>query len=365
MKNLSIQDKVNKILAIDTESKESNSNKYFQDTGKESNKMKSLNIGKKSKESNSILNLKKNQDTAKTLKELKNKKSIIEKESELTLQKLDRIDTLSANINSLNESYNILLNNFNESIEIINRFNSKLDNLENLILNSHKNDKSILNGINSFHAKLMESNKPDKSFYKPEKESNKPDTVLRKGKAKNKPIESDSNDLSINDIFGIFQNHFNNKNFMGDNELTEKSLPIFMDIMQSIDISNIDSINKSLADIISRYRKEKVYFIAPKSTNDFKQAIIETIKELDSDNENLSYEKSESNKPAIDKAYFSNKFNCTIKQIENIINDSIQYGKIDNELIEAITEYFQSNDTDINDNDMGLFINYIKAYMES
>ena len=153
----------------------------------------------------------------------------------------------------------------------------------------------------------MEFKKSDKSFFESEKETEKETakTILRKGKAKNKPIELDSNDLSINDIYGLFQSNFGNKNFMGTKQLNQESLPIFMDIMDSIDISNIDSINKSLADIISKYRKQGIYFIAPKSTANFKTAIIETIKAIDKNNPDLDYDKSTANKTAIDKKFSS------------------------------------------------------------
>ena len=103
--------------------------------------------------------------------------------------------------------------------------------------------------------------------------------------------------------------------------------------------------------------------IARKSKSNAINSLIELGKKLGLEiNENL--DGTEINSPAIDKAYFTSLFNTDMETINELISESIDYGKIDNLLIDKLSEFIKSIKPDISENSIGLFINYIKSYIE-
>ena len=331
-----IQAKVGKILALNNDNNETKGN----------NKLK-LNISNKTETNKPKLTLNKS-------------KSVMESNNNITLEKLDRIDQLSNKIFDLDNSFNTFLTNQNESISVLNGFNSKIDNIEILIMNSIKNQKSILDGINSFHSILMNLNNSVKTETD-KTETDKPiETKLRKGNETNKTetIDNDNPEMIYKAFMDIFKGNFNYTK-----ELIH--LDLFIPFIESIDFDSIELITKSYETYFSKYLKanDNKQLIARKSKSNAINSLLELGKKLGIEiNEKL--DNTQINSIPIDKSYFSNLFGIDINTINELIAESKTYGSIDNDLIESIKSYLIAFKPNLNDNELGLFIKYIKSYIE-
>ena len=214
---MSIQEKVKSVLALN------NDGNLIE---KENNKMK-LNLKKSTNDSPVKLNL--------------NSKSTMERESELTLQKFAVVDELKTTINEMSKAFDSFLIADIEKNSFLNGMDKKIDNLEILVLNSIKNQKSILDGINNFHAKTFQVTKEMETIT----ETKPPETKLIKAIDK----------LSIdnpNSVYKFFMNSFDG-NFIGTKELT--NLKAFADMIESIDFESTDTIDTSFKKYFSEYLK--------------------------------------------------------------------------------------------------------------
>ena len=327
---LTIQDKVNKIMGI-----ESNEMK--------GNKMK-LQIASNKTESSKPKKL-----------ELKTSKGINQESLDLNIDKFAKVESILNKLDSIDSTFTEFLKNQNEAISVINAFTKRIDTFELIQSNMIKNQKSILDSINALHANLFQNHKESKEVKKESKEVKKESKVILRKK------ESNSFD-SIDSIFNEFQNHFNHNNFMGNKELTSESRIIFQNLLESIDDSSLDSIQKGINDFRSKLTKESgKYMTARKSNKNFDSAIIKTIEALKGNSFDITESKQESE--PIDKNYFANLFKVNKEIISDLIQEAIDYGKVDNALMESIQNYF--NNPSITDNMIGQFANYIKAYMEA
>ena len=323
--NTSIQEKVKNILALDL-------NNYNQNETKGKNEMK--------------LNLKKTETTIPAKLQLN--KSKIEFESNLTIDKFDRIEKLSNKIFDLDKSFIEFINNQKEKNSFFNQLDKKIDNLEILVLNSIKNQKSILDSINSFHAKAFQTEtKPAAAETKP-------------AAAETKLIKAIDR-LSIDNpesLYKYFMQKFEG-NFCGTKEMDY--LEQFIEMVNCIEFDNIDTIDKSFKVYFSDYLKanENSQPVARKSIGKAKVALLELSKAL-----NLNSDTVESKIPiVIDKAYFANLYDTDINTISELIEEIKQYGKIDNTSSNEICDYLNQLNCDI-ENHLE-FIKYCRSYLNS
>lgn len=329
---MTIQDKVNKIMGIETTNNET--------------KNKGIN--------NMKLSISNKTESIKPKKlELKINKGINQENLDLNINKFNQVESILKKLDSIDNTFINFLNNQNSAIEIINSFDKRIDTIELITTNLIKNQKSILDSINALHANLFQDNKKESK----EVETKEVKTVLRKKESKEVDTES------INGIFDIFQEYFGNNNFLGSKELTPETMPIFQALIESIEIDSIDSIQESINKFRSQLTKESgKYMTARKSNSNFDSAIIKTIEKI----AGKSFDIAESKKASeiINKDYFTNQFNTDINTISDLINEITAYGKIDNELIDSVSNYIDTLSNNVSDNIKGKFINYSKQYIQ-
>ena len=327
---LTIQQKVNKIMGIETTN--NNTEK------KGINNMK-LSISNKT-------------ESIKPKKlELKINKGINQENLDLNINKFNQVESILKKLDSIDNTFINFLNNQNSAIEVLNSFDKRINTLELINTNMLKNQKSILDSINSLHANLFQDNKKESK----EVETKEVKTVLRKK-------ESNIDTESINGIFDIFQSFFGNNNFLGNKELTSETMPIFQNLIESIEIDSIDSIQKSINDFRSKLTKESgKYMTARKSNVNFDSAIIKTIEKIAGKNFDIA--ESKENSEIINKDYFAKLFGTDTNEISGLIDEIKEYGKIDNDLINSVSNYIDGINDNISDNTKGIFINYAKQYI--
>ena len=330
---LTIQQKVNKIMGIET----TNNN----------TEKKGINNMKLS-----IANKTESIDNNKPKKlELKINKGINQESLDLNIEKFAKVESILKKLDSIDNTFINFLNNQNSAIEVLNSFDKRINTLELINTNMLKNQKSILDSINSLHANLFQDNKKESK----EVETKEVKTVLRKK-------ESNIDTESINGIFDIFQSFFGNNNFLGNKELTSETMPIFQNLIESIEIDSIDSIQKSINDFRSKLTKESgKYMTARKSNVNFDSAIIKTIEKIAGKNFDIA--ESKENSEIINKDYFAKLFGTDTNEISGLIDEIKEYGKIDNDLINSVSNYIDGINDNISDNTKGIFINYAKQYI--
>jgi hypothetical protein len=304
----------------------------------------------------SAMGLKKESDTdkksfsfagkKKTIADLKGKKSIMQESSELTLDKFDKIEQLTKKIFNLDTSFNEFLSNQNESIKTIASFNDKLDSLEVLVLNSIKNQKSILNAVNSLHAKAFQSD-----TIEPDTDISKPVTKLRK---------KDNDEVS--DYYDTFQGFFAG-NFLGEKNLTDDIKPVFLALLESIDDSTPDTIESSIKNFRSEYSKHSngKLLTARKSNDKMIKAMIKTIAKMQDKTFDLT--NTTQNSETIDKNHFVDLLGISLESINDIISDLMEYGKVNTHFIEAVSEHLNEVNPNLTDHAIGTFIKYLKSYV--
>ena len=323
--NTSIQEKVKNILALDL-------NNYNQNETKGKNEMK--------------LNLKKTETKPAAAAKLQLNKSKIASETELTIDKFDRIEKLSNKIFDLDKSFIEFIQNQKEKNSFFNQLDKKIDNIEILILNSIKNQKSILDSINSFHAKAFQT-------------ETKP-AETKPAAAETKLIKAIDR-LSIDNpesLYKFWMDKFEG-NFIGTKELN--FLPQFIEMVNAIEFDNIDTIDTSFKKYFSEYLKQNgnAQPIARKSIGKAKVALLELGKALD-----INSDTKEKEIPiVIDKAYFANLYETDINTISELIEEIKQYGKIDNTSSNEICDYLNQLNCDIESHLE--FIKYCRSYINN
>ena len=338
--NMTIQDKVNKIMGNET-----TSNK-----GLDNMKLKLKSNANNSPENSPLDNLK--------LK-LKKSNGLNADNLEMSIDKFSKVKDIMDKLNSLDNTFTSFLDNSNDTIKVINNFSNRLDTFETIFTNIIKNQKSILNSINTLHGKIASNGN---TFFDTSKETNNPEVKTIKAIDKKANTDNDKNPETIDGIFNIFQEHFNNNNFMGNKVLTPETMPIFQALIESIDIDNIDSITKSIGKFRSQLTKESgKYMTARKSNKAFDIAIIKTIETINGNPFDIA--ESKENSETIDKGYFAKIFKMDKTAISGLIDDIVSLDSID-ESIELIGEIIKQSNPKANNNMIGMFINYVKAYMD-
>jgi len=330
---LTIQQKVNKIMGIETTNNNTEKKGINNMKLSISNKTESIDNNKPKK------------------LELKINKGINQESLDLNIEKFAKVESILKKLDSIDNTFINFLNNQNSAIEVLNSFDKRINTLELINTNMLKNQKSILDSINSLHANLFQDNKKESK----EVETKEVKTVLRKK-------ESNIDTESINGIFDIFQSFFGNNNFLGNKELTSETMPIFQNLIESIEIDSIDSIQKSINDFRSKLTKESgKYMTARKSNVNFDSAIIKTIEKIAGKNFDIA--ESKENSEIINKDYFAKLFGTDTNEISGLIDEIKEYGKIDNDLINSVSNYIDGINDNISDNTKGIFINYAKQYI--
>ena len=330
---LTIQQKVNKIMGIETTNNNTEKKGINNMKLSISNKTESIDNNKPKK------------------LELKINKGINQESIDLNIEKFAKVESILNKLDSIDSAFTEFLKNQNSAIEVLNSFDKRINTLELINTNMLKNQKSILDSINSLHANLFQDNKKESK----EVETKEVKTVLRKK-------ESNIDTESINGIFDIFQSFFGNNNFLGNKELTSETMPIFQNLIESIEIDSIDSIQKSINDFRSKLTKESgKYMTARKSNVNFDSAIIKTIEKIAGKNFDIA--ESKENSEIINKDYFAKLFGTDTNEISGLIDEIKEYGKIDNDLINSVSNYIDGINDNISDNTKGIFINYAKQYI--
>jgi hypothetical protein len=183
----------------------------------------------------------------------------------------------------------------------------------------------------------------------------KPDTViLRKG--------NNSNDDILKSYFSELRNHFTG-NFCYEKELTENTFPVWKLLMHHINDENADTIEKSIRDAWSKFTKgnDGKVMIAKKSNKKFISGMIATIETMQGNTK--SFDGSTMPNNTLDKSHFIKVLAISENEIENIISQLKKYGKVDSSFIKQISAFLKDKKSDISDNAIGQFVNYIKAYI--
>ena len=139
-------------------------------------------------------------------------------------------------------------------------------------------------------------------------------------------------------------------------------MPIFQNLIESIEIDSIDSIQESINKFRSQLTKDSgKYMTARKSNSAFDNAIIKTIEKIAGKSFNIA--ESKQSDIVINKDFFANQFNTDINTVSELIDEIKTYGDIDKNLIESISNYIDTLSDNVSDNIKGKFINYAKSYM--
>lgn len=342
--NMTIQQKVAKIMGND-------SNNDTNKKGIENMKLKLKSNADNSNDNTPLDNLK--------LK-LKKSNGINADNLELSINKFAAIETMQNKIDNIDNTFTTFLTNQNDSVKVINSFTNRLDTIELLLTNLAKNQNSILNAVNTLHGKLAKNSNAFFDNSNADTSTDKKPEVKTIKASDKKQNDSAIDTESINGIFDIFQNHFNHNNFMGDKILTDENTPIFQALMESIEIDSIDTITESIGKFRSQLTKESgKYLTARKSNKAFDTAIIKTIETINDKPFNI--DESKANTETIDKGYFAKIFKTTKESISELIDDIISLDDIA-ESIDLISEILRQSNPNANDNEIGLFVNYVKAY---
>ena len=239
------------------------------------------------------------------------------------------------------------------TLEILNSFSKFKDDTETYLHSVIKNQSSILNGVNSLNGNFTKS-----LVIKEKSDTITPDTdqkvILRKA--------TDNNNDAVSNFYDTFQSFFNGT-FCKSMDLTDETIKVFSALIDSIDDTNASTIENSIKLFRSAYTKQNggKLITAKKSNAKFVSSIIKTIeklcgKKIDTVSTTLPGD-------SIDKGYFASKFKTSKENITAIIDNAIEYGKIDDTVINGISIYLAGFRKDIPDTEIGLFINYIKQYI--
>ena len=345
-----IQEKVFKIMGFETDNEKDNETTIEKDIPEKDNDTFSFTLDNENK---------------KTLSELKkDSKTEMQKINEVNIEKFAQVEKLLEKMNSIDDTFINFLKNQNEVFTAMKNFAAFKNDMEIYFHSIIKNQSAImgkqdstLNAINSIAAKFKNvgnffnpSNTEKEKEIIPEKEK----VILRKG--------NKSNDDISKDYFLELRKHFSG-NFCYEKELTENTFPVWKMLLENINDTNADTIEKSIRKTWSIFTKqnENKNMIAKKSNTKFIAAMIKTIAAMQK--KDVSFDNSTLPDTVKDKAYFSKLFNMPIETISSIIDDIKNYGKIDKMVIEKVSGFIKNHNADISDHNIGTFINYIKAYI--
>ena len=304
-------------------------------------------------------------DNKKTLSELKAEKSQIEKVNTVTIDKFAQVETLLSKMDNIDKTFIDFLNNQKEVTAILNNFSKFRNDMEIYFSSIIKNQSAImqkqdstLNAVNSIAAKFKNVGNFFNTDTEKEKEKEAiPEKVILRKKPDTDNPSKDNDDIMM-EYFAELRKHFSG-NFCYEQDLNPDRFKVWKILLHAIDDTNADTIEKSIRDTWSKFTKlnDGKVMVAKKSNVKFIQAMIKTIAAMQ--NKTIAFDNSTLSNPVIDKAYFCKLFNIELKKINALITDIKAYGKIDKQVISAISNL----NKDISDHQIGQFINYIKGYI--
>ena len=295
-------------------------------------------------------------ENKKSLSELKNEKSQIEKGNELTIDKFAQVEKLLEKMNDIDNTFIDFLNNQKDTIEVLNNFSNFKNDMETYFSSFLRNQKSILNAINSLNSNFKKSISINTDI---ETETEKEiETETKKGETKLK--KSIDNINPYEKLYQLFQENFKG-NFLGETELTSDNKPIWIALIDYIDDSSADSIAETIKSFKSQFTKNNNGSLlnAKRSNKKFIDSMINAIEKLNKTTVNREKYPSQ----AINKAYFTDKFNMKLKDIDLIIKQVKQYGKIDEQVKDTIVSYCLQFNSDIETETFKSFYKYLENFL--